>query len=380
MKKNFFLAAALSLLMSAGFVACDDDDPVVDLPTDEPTEEPDEPEEPADEPETVTYYYVLNSGQNGSNNASLSLYNTATKEVVSDIFMDKNGRGLGDTANDMLRYGDKIYIAVYGSEAIEVTDMDGNSLKQIQSVTGDPLLPRYLTSYEGKVYASLYDGFVARLDTASLEIEATVAVGRNPEQLVVSNGKLYVANSGGMDYNTPLGYDKTVSVIDLASFTETEKLEVVINPCNMVADAQGDVYLVSMGNYGDVPNTLQRIDTQNDEVETVSATNATEMALFGDDIFMMYSQYDANWNQTISYIRYNALSEQVVTDAWITEPIAKPYKIGADLATETLFVTESDYTNNGDVYSFSSDGTLKEKFEVGLNPIKVIPFSGTENQ
>ena len=102
---------------------------------------------------------------------------------------------------------------------------------------------------------SLYDGYVARLDTASLEIEQKVKVGRNPEQLVVANNKLYVANSGGLDYNTPVGYDKTVSVVDLVSFQETKKIEVVTNPVNLVTDNQGDVYLVSMGDYGAIPNT-----------------------------------------------------------------------------------------------------------------------------
>lgn len=371
MKKNLLWAAAFGLLMSASLVSCDDDNPVIDNP-----DNPDDPNTPpTEEVVTTNGYYVLNSGKMGSNNASLSFYNTDTQEVTADVFMEKNERGLGDTANDMLIYGEKMYIAVYGSQVIEVTDLQGNSLKQIQSTTGSPLQPRFMTSHEGKVYVSLYDGYVARLDTASLEIETQVAVGRNPEQLAVANGKLYVANSGGLDYNTPLGYDKTVSVVDLASFTETKKLDVVINPCNMAVDSEGDVYLVSMGNYGDVPNTLQRIDTQTDEVETITTTNATELASAGDELFMMYSQYDANWNQTISYIRYDAINEEVITNKWITEPIAQPYKIGLDSESGTLFVTESDYTNNGDVYCFTSEGTQTAKFEVGLNPIRVFAVS-----
>lgn len=374
MKKNLLWAAAFGLLMSASLVSCDDDDPVIDNP-----DNPDDPNTPpTEEVVTTNGYYVLNSGKMGSNNASLSFYNTDTQEVTADVFMEKNERGLGDTANDMLIYGEKMYIAVYGSQVIEVTDLQGNSLKQIQSTTGSPLQPRFMTSHEGKVYVSLYDGYVARLDTASLEIETQVAVGRNPEQLAVANGKLYVANSGGLDYNTPLGYDKTVSVVDLASFTETKKLDVVINPCNMAVDSEGDVYLVSMGNYGDVPNTLQRIDTQTDEVETITTTNATELASAGDELFMMYSQYDANWNQTISYIRYDAINEEVITDEWITEPIAQPYKIGLDVESGTLFVTESDYTNNGDVYCFTNEGTQTAKFEAGLNPIRVFAVSISE--
>ena len=309
----------------------------------------------------------------GSNNAGLSCFNLNTLTMTVDTFMNVNERGLGDTANDMIVYGSKMYIAVYGSSIIEVTDLSGKSIKQIKS-SGDALLPRFFTANEGKVYVSLYDGYVARLDTASLEIEQKVKVGRNPEQLVVANNKLYVANSGGLDYNTPVGYDKTVSVIDLASFQETKKIEVVTNPVNLVTDSQGDVYLVSMGDYGAIPNTFQRIDSETDEVTTITETNATEMASVGDKLYMIYSQYDANWNQVISFISYDAINEKVISDNFITDgtSIDKPYKIGADPTTGYIYITASDYKTNGDVYAFDASGKKLFQFEVGLNPVKAV--------
>lgn len=336
--------------------------------------DPTDPDEPEKAAVALPGAYVLSSGKNGSNNSSLTYYDFATKQVVPDLFMDANNRGLGDTANDMLIYGSKIYIAVYGSNVITVTDLQGKALKQITSDNSDPLLPRFFTYNKGKVYVSLYDGYVARLDTASLAIEAKVKVGRNPEQMAVAHNNLYVANSGGLDYNTEVGYDKTVSIVSLSSFTEKKKLNVVTNPVNMVRDNQGDIYLVSMGNYGDIPNTFQRIDTEAEEVKPVEVTNATEMASVGDKLYMMYSQYDANWNQTISYISYDAMNESVISNNFITDGtvIAKPYKLSADAATNYLFVTESDYTSNGDVYAFDFNSKLQFKFEAGLNPLKVV--------
>lgn len=314
--------------------------------------------------------YFLNSGKMDSNNASLYFYNLSESKMYDELFLSKNGRGLGDTGNDMVIYGNKMYIAVYNSNTIEVTDLSGNSIKQIKP-TGQP---RFLTFYEGKVYATLYNGYVARLDTASLEIDATAKVGRNPEQIVVANEKLYVANSGGLDYNTEVGYDKTVSIVDIASFSETQKLEVVINPCNMVTDNQGDVYVVSMGNYTDIPNTLQRIDTQKDEVTTIEVANATEMASVGDKIYMIYSQYDANWNQVISFISYDAINERVISENFLEDPsiVAKPYKICADKTTGTIYISSSDYKTNGDFYAFDANGKYLNKWGAGLNPVKVI--------
>ena len=177
-----------------------------------------------------------------------------------------------------------------------------------------------------------------------------------------------------MDYNTPVGYDKTVSVIDLASFQETKKIEVVTNPVNLVTDSQGDVYLVSMGDYGAIPNTFQRIDSETDEVTTITETNATEMASVGDKLYMIYSQYDANWNQVISFISYDAINEKVISDNFITDgtSIDKPYKIGADPTTGYIYITASDYKTNGDVYAFDASGKKLFQFEVGLNPVKAV--------
>lgn len=330
--------------------------------------------EPPTEPApTVSGVYILNSGKMGSNNASLSFYNTTDAKTETDVFKTQNGRGLGDTAQDMLVYGDKMYIAVYNSGTIEVTDLAGKSIKQIKA-EDKKLQPRGMTSHNGNVYITLYDGYVARLDTASLEIDQTIAVGRNPEQIVATGNKLYVANSGGLDYNTEVGYDKTVSVIDITSFTETKKLDVIINPNHMEVSASGLVYLISWGNYGDVPNTLQCIDSATDQVSAVEVTNATYMTAMGDKLYMIYSQYDANWNQTISYYSYDTLKGELISDNFITDntTIAKPYRISSDLASGHIFITESDYKNNGDLYIFTEQGTLVDKVEVGLNPIKAV--------
>ena len=236
--------------------------------------------------------YFLNSGNMGNNNSSLYMYDIEKDEVVPDYFLAQNGRGLGDTAQDMIVYGDKMYIAVYGESTIEVTDLKAKSIKQVKT-EGQP---RYMVSEGGKVYISYYNGYVARLDTASLEVEAKVKVGRNPEQLAVSSNKLFVSNSGGMDYSTEVGYDKTVSVVDLSTFTEIKKLDVVLNPTRIQADEQGNVYVVSMGNYADIPNTVQKINTETYEVTSLTnCPNATEMA-YEDGSYQMSILKSADGN------------------------------------------------------------------------------------
>ena len=101
-------------------------------------------------------------------------------------------------------------------------------------------------------------------------VDAKVAVGRNPEQLCEYGGRLFVANSGGLGYNSELGYDHTVSVVDVETFTEIAKIDVALNPANILVADNGFIYLVSFGDYGLVPNTFQRINPYNYEVTVLS--------------------------------------------------------------------------------------------------------------
>lgn len=332
------------------FTACSDDDNSAPGP-----------DNTADE-----VYYVLNSGDWKSNNSSLTMYDASTGAATHGFFELQNGRGLGNTANDMIVYGSKMYIAVAGESTIEIAGLDAKSLKQIECGAQ----PRYLAAHGGKVYATYYDGHVARIDTLSLEVEAKVRVGRNPEQLAVCDGKLFVANSGGMDYNTEVGYDNTVSVVDLVSFEEIEKIEVALNPANVVSDGNG-VYVASYGNYADVPSTLQYISSGGLFYELPDACcQMTEICYNSGVLYGFLSQYDANWNATITYMSYDR-SAGAVDSPWIKEGyLPAPYKVCA--AGGYVCVTASDYMNDGDVYMYDKDGMLVSKFAAGLNPVKVV--------
>lgn len=346
--KNFFKFFSVFAVVSL-FAACSDDENSSPRPDDTSGE----------------ILYVLNSGDWKSNNSSLTMYNVSTGESVQGYFELVNGRGLGNTANDIIVYGDKMYIAVAGESSIEVADTDAKSLKRIECGAQ----PRYLAAYNGKVYATYYNGFVARLDTLTLEVDALLKVGRNPEQLAICGDKLYVANSGGMDYNSELGYDNTVSVVDIENFREIEKIDVVLNPSQVISDGKG-VYVASYGNYADVPGTLQYIPSGGVASVVGKCSNMTEVCYASGLLYGYFSQYDADWNATITYLSYNPVTGEV-DSPWIKESyLPSPYKVCS--LGENVCVTSSDYINNGDVYVYDNDGMLVFKISAGLNPVKVV--------
>ncbi|MDR2148021.1 MAG: hypothetical protein LBE91_16360 [Tannerella sp.] len=353
-RKKFYGAALCAAMVLPLFTNCSKND------DDEQIENPTVPSE---------YIYVLNSGNWGNNDATLSMYNVEDEVVTGDIFETQNGYRLGDTGNDIIVYGSKIYIAMTVDNSIWITDLEAKVIQRI-SAEGQP---RYFAAYEGKVYVSFINGNVSRIDTATLAIEASVKVGRNPEQLAAVNGKLYVANSGGQDFPN---YDKTVSVVDLQSFTEIKKIDVFLNPVNMAADDQGNIFLVSNGDYS-APGVVQKINTQNDAVSELDVNGSYLTLPGGNTLYLISSEYDENFNLSLYYYSYDILQNRLLSDNFKgnTQFLAFPIQISSDKISGEIYIGTSDYINTGDVYVFDKNGNFSYSFEAGLNPIKAVKIS-----
>ena len=314
--------------------------------------------------------YILNSGNWKSNNATLDCYDPETKSISSKVFAANNGRGLGDTANDMVIYGSKMYIAVNMSGTIEVTDLSGKSVKTLspKDEAGEPQLPRMVTAAQGKVFVSLYDGHVACIDTTSLEIIKKIKVGVNPEGVCELDGKLYVANSGG--YN-PVP-DSTLSVVDLQTLTVEKELIVTCNPKTVQKDAMGNLYVLSLGNYGDIPGTLQQVDVATGKRKVIE-TNSQLISSVNKDKVYIYSAKQENWVVTeYGFKVYDVQKGAMVSANFITDGtvVDNAYCLSVDPVGRRVYIDTSDYVNTGDMFVFSPEGKLLDKVAVsGLNPM-----------
>lgn len=329
-------------------------------------------------------FYLLNEGNMGMNRASIDLFEYHNGTYTRDIFSERNPgitKELGDVGNDIKIYGTKAYATINVSNFIEVFDIEtGKHIKQIHVPNC-----RYLAFKDGKVYVSSYAGkveinpnaergFVAEIDTLSLEVTRRVTVGYQPEEMVIKGNKLYVANSGG--YRVP-NYDTTVSVIDIPSFTETKKIDVAINLHRMQIDKAGDIYVSSRGDYYNVEPNLYVIDSNSDQVKQKLDIPVSNMTMDDDKLYYYATSYKHNTGgNNVSYGILNTLTKQVITDNIITDGTEKqiqiPYGIAVNPETKEIFMTDAqDYIGTGFVYCFSPEGKLKWKTTGGNIPAHI---------
>ena len=321
--------------------------------------------------------YILSEGLFNLNNSSLTRYSFRTHQLKTNYFSTINKRGLGDTANDIALYGNKLYIVVNVSSTLEVVDFTtGQSIKQIPMRTenGSSRQPRHIAFHKDKAYVCSFDGTVARIDTTSLEIEATVKAGRNPESLCVQNEKLYVSNSGGLDYTEGIGVDNTVSVIDLASFTEIKKITVGPNPGCILPDSENFVYVATHGkNIVERDYHLVKINSHTDEVERIFDEKVMNFAIQGNVGYL----YNYNYQTEDASIKmFNLQTGETIREHFITDgtQIHTPYGIHINPYSGNIYITEAySYTVTGDVLCFNQNGQLQFRLNrIGLNPNTVV--------
>lgn len=359
MKKIFlFLAAAL---MAGSLVSCKDDD------------NSNKNEDPILGKTRVAY--VLNQGQSYNNiEGSFNLIPFIGEQSALNVFKTVNGRSIGNTPQCGVADEDYIYLGIFESNTIEILERDTyKSVKQIRlDQSGKPgTQPRSMVADNGKVYISMYDGYVARLDSKTLTIDASVKVGPNPEIMCLYNGKLYVPNSDGSNWQS--GYGKTVSVVDVKSFQVTKTFETGLNPCECYATNKG-VYVLCKGNYSMDPSTLiaSKLYQITDNYESHEVAEATICCPAGNLLYFINQPFNGDGSATYSILK---VTDNTVVDWNIARP-DYANSIAYDKEANRIFI--GSYIMDGKYPSYQAPGyvavynantnELLHRYNVGVGP------------
>ena len=367
--KKYLLGLAVLLMGTAVMTSCD------------PAE---------DYPETYlqaysTGAYVVNSGNMYSNiESSLTAIDYASSTATQNVFKAANGRSLGNTANDGIVYGNKIYLAVDQSNTIEVIDKKTKkSIKQIKTTellgNAEGAEPRHVIAGGGKVYFTTYGGYVAAVDTTSFALQKKWQVGNYPEGLVFGNGNLYVANS---NYGAGGG---NISCINLSNDNvETKNIEGVNNPTGIYY-ALGRVYVIDNPVYGPAPdyattgeNALRVVLFDKGKSQKVADSNyavcvtpgaTTRMDVVSPFFYVLNAPYGGT--PSVSIVVPGSTDAQMVT---LSEMPVSPCGIFADPLNGHIFVLSykmgdkgyADYNGNGYVVEYDSTGKKQHEYETGV--------------
>ncbi len=338
MLKNFPLSVVFFLLL---FSACKKD----------PTSPDNTPQTPS-----ATGVYILNEGNFGQNNSSLSYYDIKNKTVANDVFSTVNSRPLGDIANAMVIRNNTGYIVVNNSDKIEIIDTRNHqSLGTINAGAGKN--PRRLAFINDSLVlvSNFYDSSVSLINVLQKTIVQRIPVGLNPDGIAVKNNRAYIANSG-------LGYGNTMSIINLATMMTAQTFHIGDNPVLVQTDSDGEVYILCAGFDNDLSDTPGKIYVYRPATESV----VDSIFIGGHPFAMCISQ---------SGIGYVVSEQKIVklnttTNTSIGKFIDGTfYNVGVDETTGEVYCTDAkNFSAPGEVSIYSSTTQFKKKFTVGIIP------------
>ena len=365
--KKYLLGLAVLLMGTAVMTSCSDDN---------------------DGPETYlqeysTGAYVVNSGNMYNKiESSLTAIDYASSTATQNVFKTANGRTLGNTANDGIVYGNKIYLAVDQSNTIEVIDKKTKqSIKQIKTTellgNAEGAEPRHIIAGGGNVYFTTYGGYVAAVDTTDFALQKKWQVGSCPEGLVIAHGNIYVANS---NYGKGGG---NISCINLSNDNvETKNIEGVNNPTsiyyasNVLYVLDNQYYDASFNAYGE--NSLRTVEFAQGTSQKVADGNyavcvtpgaTTRMNVVRSYFFVLNAPYGGT--PSVSMFAAGTTQPQAMT---LSEMPVSPCGIFADPLNGHIFVLSykmgdngyADYNGNGYVVEYDSAGQKQHEYETGV--------------
>ncbi len=315
---------------------------------------------------SLTGVYVVNEGNFGQGNGSLTIYNPQTNQITQNAFELANERPLGDVPNDMIFFDNRGYIVVNNSDRLEIVDLDDLKSETSVSFTGsrspyrisiDPIRNLAFVTH-------LYDNAVSFIDINGPTITREVQVGNNPTGLIAMLDRVFVLNSG-------FGNDSTMSIIDIASGSIEKTVTVGHGPMEIVADASGIIWILCTGQFGDwtdpsdqgTPGSLYRFFVGNDDAErwTEFTSRPSRMSLGPDEYIYVVTDEGVD---KVSMIGMNA-REQIIPGSF--------YGIQSDWFHARLYVSDAgNFVSPGTVYAYTLGGQLTDSFTAGIIPGRIL--------
>lgn len=300
--------------------------------------------------------YVTGEGNFGSNNASVSLYETTSGNVVSDIYKSQNNNAtLGDVCQSMNKINNKYYVVVNNSGKIAV--VNPYDFKLITNITGLQS-PRYVlpVSFYKAYVSDLYANAISIIDLNTNLKTGSIPCNGWTEQMVFINNKAFVTNNNS-------GY---TYVINTTTDQITDSINVGPFGGSIVTDKNSKVWILSSGSSSvSTVGKLLRIDPVSLTIEASLSFASTDspgnlcINAAKDTLYFL--------NKNVYRMPINATT--LPGSAFVTGSTSNVfYGLSVSDKDYNVYVSDAiDYNQKSSIMVYSPSGTLKTSFKAGIN-------------
>ena len=299
---------------------------------------------------------IVNEGNFGWGNGSLSLYVPSTKSISNNIYSQANNSlPLGDVIQSTYQFNNKVYVVANNSNKVEV--LNKNTFINETTITGFNSPRYFLPINNNKAYVSdLYSNSLQIVDLNSNTITGNINTNGWTEKMLLHNDTAYVCD---MTNNNLL-------IINTSNDNLIDSVKVGVEPNSLVLDANNKIWIMCSGGFQEDNPKLIRFNPQTRSIEATfvfSSINESPGSLsVNSNKTQLYFL-----NSNVYTLNINATS--LPSSALITNNGNTFYGLGIHPASEDIYIADAvDYVQSGFVYRYSSSGSLIDNFNVGIIP------------
>lgn len=297
---------------------------------------------------------VVNEGNFGWGNASISLIDTESGVVVEDYYKQQNNNtAIGDVCQSIVKFQSHYYISVNNSN--KIIEVNTSDFKKTAVISGFQS-PRYILPItHSKAYVSdLYANSIQVIDLNTKSISKQIPCYGWTEQMVMLYGKVFVSN-----IKTNYCY-----VIDASTDVITDSIFVGEGANSLGFDKYDKLWVMVGGN-----NTngalarLVKINPTNLQIESSFAFNTADSPnnlCFNKTLDTLYFLNKGIWQMPV-------ISNQLPSSAWVNQGTKVYYGLAVNPKDYRIYVSDAiDYVQKSKIEVYTVHGNMIKSFNAGI--------------
>lgn len=298
--------------------------------------------------------YVINEGVFPNGNASVSLYDPESGEVVEDIYAAKNhNAAVGDVAQSLSYINGSYYLVVNNSGNILICDRDFRKTAQISQLGS----PRYVLPVTNqKAYVSDYSSNVIHIIDLNTHLKTgSIACPGWTERMALIYNTAFVTNIRR----------NCLYVVNTVTDAIFDSIAVGPNVGGIVLDKYDKLWALSPGDQSKgIAAQLHKINPRNARVEL-----SLEFAAGQAPGNLCLSRHKDTLYFLNNGIYRMAIGDQVLpASAWVHSGTKNFYGLDVNPNDYTVYAADAlDFNQRSSIYIYDAQGRQKSVFKAGIN-------------
>lgn len=299
---------------------------------------------------------VLNEGNFGSGNGSLSFINEQG-EASQQVFANaNNGLALGDVVQSITETEAFFLIVVNNSNLLYALNKQDLSIAYvIESLQ----LPRYVVAAGSIGYITEWVSFtdpgrVTSFDLTTGQILNQQTTGYGAEYPFLIDQLLYVSNN----------FEATLTIMDATTLEVVQTLNTAPSPGQILQTEQDELWMICAGGYDE-----NFAPANNGALQKIANNSIVETLPLGQNVAGRFTSYDQSlyYYSGTTVWQFNTSGEQI--NEYLSDTTATGfYAIAFDPQGQLYMTDNKGFQGAGEVIRYTSGGLRDAVYQVGIGP------------